>query len=258
VIQGNVESQFIYATLLPVDMVPFGILRFRPIVLPLLPHGGHFELLRPDDARQHGYVHLARWTEQVEAEWTRRRSAKLKDTDALAWLDYRKKLTQQSPGSELWAVYAKSGTHVCACVVTRVTVEQSICSGLRPAGFIVDHAVYSLELSDGSESRYLASVLNAPSVDLRIKAAQAKGLWGAREVHKKVLDLPIPRFDSESKAHLRLAEIGQDCADRVEQWIASGGPGTTTSIGVLRRRVREMLEAELAEIDSIVGPMLGI
>jgi hypothetical protein len=112
-------------------------------------------------------------------------------------------------------------------------------------------------LSSDEEARYVVSVLNAPVVNQRIKAAQARGLWGAREIHKKVLDLPIPRFDPGSPDHLRLAEIGRVCAARVEEWIASGGQGTATSIGVLRRRVREMLGEELAEIDSITRPMLG-
>jgi hypothetical protein len=108
------------------------------------------------------------------------------------------------------------------------------------------------------EADYLVSVLNAPVVNQRIKAAQARGLWGARHVHKKVLDLPIPRFDPGSKDHMALAEIGESCTQRVRKWIASGGPGTTRSTGVLRRRVREMLEEELAEIDDIVKPMLDL
>jgi hypothetical protein len=105
---------------------------------------------------------------------------------------------------------------------------------------------------------YLASWLNAPAVDAAIKASQARGLWGARHVCKKVLDLPIPKFDAESEPHRRLADIAETCAGRVNQWIAAGGPGQTRSIGLLRNRVRQMLKEELAEIDSIVKPMLGI
>ena len=76
--------------------------------------------------------------------------------------------------------------------------------------------------------------------------------------HKKVLDIPIPKFDEESKQHHRLAEIADGCAGRVQKWIDSGGPGEIRSIGLLRSRVREMLREELAEIDGIVKPMLGL
>jgi hypothetical protein len=123
---------------------------------------------------------------------------------------------------------------------------------------VVDHTVYCLEPANAGEASYLLSVLNAPIVDARIKDAQARGLWGARHVHKKVLDLPIPRFDPESPQHTELAEIGETCARRVQEWIDSGGSGTTKSTGVLRRRVREMLADELAEIDGIVKPLLGL
>jgi hypothetical protein len=86
-IQGMVESRFMYAVLLPADMVPFGALRFRPVILPALTGEGGPDLLRPGDAHRQGYIHLARWLEQVEAEWTKRRSGKLRDINAIAWLD---------------------------------------------------------------------------------------------------------------------------------------------------------------------------
>jgi hypothetical protein len=194
----------------------------------------------------------------VEAEWAKRRSGKLKDIDAIAWLDYRRKLTKQHAEAEFRVVYATSGTHVCAC---SVSLESALAPGSRnlgAQGLIVDYTTYSLETPRAEESRFLTSVLNAPVVDAAIKAGQAGGLWGARHVCKKVLDLPIPKFDAGAKDHMLLVEMGERCADRVERWIASGGPGTTKSAGILRRRVREMLEDELAEIDNIVGPMLGL
>jgi hypothetical protein len=58
--------------------------------------------------------------------------------------------------------------------------------------------------------------------------------------------------------HGRLAELGAACAERVAAWIRSGGPREVRSIGLLRRRVREMLREELTEIDSIVKPILGL
>lgn len=258
IIQGPVESKFIYATLLPVDMVPFGALRFRPVVVPALIRDDKLNLLGPDEARREGYVHLAKWLEQVEAEWAERRSEKLKETDSLAWLDYRRKLTRQNPGAGTWALYAKSGMHLCATALRKPVVMSSTRTDVKPMGFVVDHTVYSLECAEGPGAEYIVSVLNAPAVNQRIKAVQARGLWGACDIHKKVLDLPIPKFDPELEDHRRLAEIGAACAGRVEAWIASGGPGDTKSIGVLRGRVHELLEDELAEIDSLVKPMLGL
>jgi methylase of polypeptide subunit release factors len=258
VIQGNVESRFIFATLLPVDMVPFGAIRFRPVVLPVIIEQGIYRLLSAGELRAGGFMHLAKWTETAEREWTARRGEKAKNMTMLQRLDYAGGIHQQAAKTQFWVAYAKSGTHVCACLVEKEAIVNLDFRGMKYQSFVVDHTLYSLELSDADEGRFLVSVLNAPVVDQRIKAAQARGLWGARDVHKKVLDLPIPKFDPQSDRHGRLAEIGETCADRVKEWIDSGGPGATRSIGVLRGRVREMLEEELAEIDAIVKPMLGL
>ncbi len=258
VIEGPVESRFIYATLLPVDMIPFGTLRLRPIVLPAIRKQDYFMLLTSEQARSSGYMHLAQWLDKVEGEWKKRGGAKAKRINSIGWLDYRKKLSQQNPNASIWVIYATSGTHVCACVITKKDLHKTPGHGLSPCGMAVDYTTYFMECEENNQSFYLSSVLNAPSVNVALKPAQAKGLWGARHICKKVLDLPIPRFDPKRKEHLRLAEIGEACAKRVEQWVASGGPGQIKSIGLLRQKVRQMLSGELAEIDSIVKPMLGL
>jgi hypothetical protein len=103
---------------------------------------------------------------------------------------------------------------------------------------------------------YLAAILNAPLIDRLIKPMQARGLWGPRHICKKVLELPIPRFDPSKEAHLKLAELGRACTQKVADWLGAGGPGKVRSIGKLRSMVREMLAEELGEIDELVEPML--
>ena len=258
VIEGNVESQFIYATLLPADMLPFGFQRLQPVVLPVVIKWGDYRLRDADWARQEGFVHLADWLEKVQKEWLKHGGAKAKKISAIKWLDYRKKLTCQDPKVRFRVLYATSGTYVCACAVDSKKMKKDFLSGLEAQGFVADTKTYYFNADSYENACYLVSILNAPAVDRAIKPTQSRGLWGARDVHKKVLDLPIPNFDAEKKEHVRLAEIGAACAKRVKKWIASGGPGKVTSIGVLRQRVRDVLKAELAEIDSILKPMLGL
>ena len=85
---------------------------------------------------------------------------------------------------------------------------------------------------------------------------QSRGLWGPRDIHKKVLELPIPRFKSDIPSHQRLAEIGEHCTQKVKDWLAAGGPGQVKSIGRLRGMVRQFLKDELAEIDGLVQQIL--
>ena len=87
---------------------------------------------------------------------------------------------------------------------------------------------------------------------------QARGLWGARHIHKKVLELPIPKFDPEDPNHTRLAEIGEVCHEKVNQWIENKGMGKVKSIGKMRTMVREMLANELQKIDEIVREIIMI
>jgi SAM-dependent methyltransferase len=258
VIEETVESRFIFATLMPEDMVPFGVLRFRPIVLPVERSRDGIKLLIADQARSNGFVHLAEWIDKVQAEWIQRGGRKAKEIDAIGWLNYRNKLSQQDEHEQYKIIYATSGTHICACTVSVDDISKALTTILTPKDFFVDCTTYYLASPSRLESHYLSAILNTPCVNKTIKDMQAKGLWGARHIHKKVLDLPIPRFNEKSKQHHRLAEIGEGCAEKVRKWIESGGPGNIKSIGVLRRRVRELLSRELAEIDSIVKPMLGL
>jgi hypothetical protein len=103
----------------------------------------------------------------------------------------------------------------------------------------------------------LAAVLNAPVIDQLIKPMQSRGLWGPRDIHKKVLELPIPKFNPENASHCRLAELGEACSAKVKGWLAGGGAGDIKNIGKLRSMVREMLADELQEIDEQVRQILG-
>ena len=258
VIEGNMESQFIYATLLPADMLPFGFQRLQPVVLPVIVKFGDYRLRDADWARQEGFVHLADWLDKVQREWRKRGGTKTKKTTAIQWLDYRKKLTCQDPKVRFRVLYGTSGTHVCACVVDTREMKKNFPSGLEARGFVADTKTYYFNAESWEHACYLVSVLNAQALDRAIKPTQSRGLWGARDVHTKVLDLPIPKFDPDKKVHVRLAEIGEACAKRVKKWGDSGGPGQVKSIGRLRGNVRELLKAELADIDAIVKPLLGL
>lgn len=86
---------------------------------------------------------------------------------------------------------------------------------------------------------------------------QARGLFGLHDIHKKVLELPIPQFDATYLTHIRLAELGEACSSTVKKWLEGGGAGNIRSIGRLRGMVRELLKDELNEIDKLVKEILG-
>ncbi len=258
VIEGVVEKRFIYRTLLSADLLPFGYIRLREVVLPAAIRGGELRIINSEEARREGFIHLGTWIERAQNEWTKRRGERAENMSCLDRLNYQRLLVAQKPEARYRIMYASSGTNVCACVVCRKDVVNVGMKGTYLTGFIADYKTYYLELIRPKEAQYLASILNAPIVNTAIKGAQSRGLWGARDICKKILDLPIPIFNEKSDEHLQLAEIGMVCADRVKKWIDADGPGNIRSIGVLRRNVRELLSKELVKIDSIVKPMMGL
>ncbi|MGQ9627482.1 MAG: N-6 DNA methylase [Anaerolineae bacterium] len=256
--KGPVESRFLYATLLSTDLLPFGHLDYRLVVLPIEPEGDHYRLLDAEEARKRGFMYLTYWLERVEGEWKRLRGTKAERMSALEWLDYRRKLTAQNPQAKYRVIYNTSGTYLTAAIVENEPIEFEINGQkIKAQGFLADCVTYYLETSNPNETYYLSAILNAPNVDTLIKPMQARGLWGPRHICKKVLELPIPRFDASNPPHQRLAELGEECAGKVEGWLESGGPGKVKSIGRLRGMVREMLREELEEIDSLVEKILN-
>ena len=258
VLEGRVESEFLYATLLSTDLLPFAHLDYRLVVLPIEPSEEGYSLVTSEDARKRGFLNLSRWLEEAQEEWEQRRGKKAEEIDAVGWLDYRRKLTSQDPQTKYRVLYPMSATYLCACVVEDEPIEVEIGEQVVEAkGFVADYKSFYLETQDQKEALYLMAVLNAPIIDRLIKPMQTRGQWGPRDICKKVLELPIPQFDSSKKEHVRLAELGKTRSEKVAQWLASGGPGKTRSIGRLRAMVREMLEEELNEIDDLTREVLG-
>ena len=185
--------------------------------------------------------------------------AKAENLSALECLDYRKKLTSQKPGATYWITYIKSGTNLTAALVENRPIEFAINGQEIPVqGFVAENVTFYMETSDQEEAAYLVGVLNSPTIDQMIKPMQSRGLWGPRDIHKKVLELPIPQFEAEDPQHQRLAALGEQCTQKVHSWLSQGGPGKVTSIGRLRHVVRLMLKKELEKIDGMVKEILKV
>jgi len=257
VMTGNVESRYLYATLLSTDLLPFGHLDYRLVVLPIEPVENRYRMINAAEARKRQYIHLAQWLEKVEEEWSKRRGLKAEVMSAVEWLDYRNKISSQNPKTKFRVLYNSSGTFLCSCLIENKKIEFDIFGqNIQTNGILADYKTYFFEINDHKEALYLSAVLNAPVIDKLIKPMQTRGLWGPRDICKKVLELPIPKYNTSNPVHLSLAELSETCTQKVAQWVKSEGTGTSKSIGVLRRKVREMLSKELNEIDELVKKIL--
>lgn len=258
-LQGSVEAEFLFATLLSDDLLPFG---WRQLSLVVLPLSGR-KLLSADDAIRQGKAGLADWLRKADAIWRKHRKSQ---EELLNYLNWQGKLTAQSPTGVYKLLYNTSGTHLCACVVDARDVSGWQVYDLPVQGFVADTKTYWLETKDENEAHYLCAVLNAPCMDELIKPFQSKGAFGAqrgkgeRDIHRRPFEvLPIPLFSRRDERHQRLAELSQVCHEKVAQFVAGAdGKTLTQPIGRLRQQVREMLANELSHINRLVTELLGL
>lgn len=254
---GNVESEFLYASLLSADLLPFGHFGYRLLVLPLESKEDHYKLIDAKEARGRGFLNLAEWLEEAERVWAKLRGAKAEQMSIYERLNRVRGLTMQNPQAKYRVIYNHSGTFMTAAVIPNEPVNFEIDGqSVSTCGYIVDVKTYFSELDDEREAFFLTAVLNAPVIDELIKPMQSRGLFGPRDIHKKPLELPIPQFDARNPMHQQLAKLGEQCSTTVEAWRAGGGAGASKNIGRLRSAVRVMLNDELQEIDALVKTIL--
>ena len=250
-ISGEVEAGFLYATLLGKHLLPFGYTRLDLVVLPIEISEMGVRMLNSQTALHSGYSGLYNWLSQVENLWDAKKKKTVKE-NIYQWLDYRRKLLSQHSSGCYNVLSGKCGTHIASCVVD-TTAGRLEAESRSTNGFFNDTGIFFHQTKELTEAHYLCALLNSKYVDEAIKLYQPKGAWGEREIQRRPFEvLPIPEFDAKDKTHLGLAELSQGCHQKVAQLALEG-----KSIGFLRNKVREVLMAELDEIDQLVKSILS-
>ncbi len=255
-LKGNIESDFLYATLLSTDIVPFGHLDFRVVVLPLLPSGKHFQILSSNEAREQGFLNLANWLDKAQSEWEERRREKAERMDIYQRLDYVRGITGQNRLAKYKVLYPASATYLCSCVVKDKPISfEVVGQTIKMQSFVPDIGAYFYETDSEKEACYLVAAFNSSIIDELLKPMQSRGLWGPRSIHKKVLEIPIPQYNPSDENHRTLFQLGGQCTQKVEQLLPQ--LPKSRSIGHIRRLIKAELKEERKQIDEIVKQTLG-
>ncbi|MHA1251644.1 MAG: Eco57I restriction-modification methylase domain-containing protein, partial [Candidatus Helarchaeota archaeon] len=184
-IEGEVESDFLYSTILGINLFPFTY-TLTPVILPIKPIGDKYEIIEAKIAADE-YPLLANWLQKVEKYWNELKKSSQK-TSIYFWLNYNNKLTRQNPNYKFKILYITAATNLASCVVN----IKDILGPYR--GFIADTGTYYFETNNKMEAYYLTAILNAPTINKLIKQFQTPGKFGKRNIHKKVLELNIPQI----------------------------------------------------------------
>ncbi len=255
-IEGRVENNFLYQVITGSEIVPFTNTNLPLCVLPIEPSGGLFRIITSEEAGARGFSHLKKWLQQVERVWAEKRGEKANKVSIYKWLDWASKLSKQSSKTKFKVIYNAAGTYLVSCVLEngpRVAHIDGI--NLKISGVVAEHKAYFYDTDDEEDALYVCSFLNAPIIDKLIKPMQSRGLWGERDIEKKVLELPIPKFNPENLAHRSLVGLARRCRSRVNSKLPELAKGLT-GIGRIRQLVKEELEPEIEEIDNVVRRIL--
>lgn len=254
-VEGPVECEFLYASMLGADLLPFGWLRLRLVVLPaLIGPSGSPVTVTGEEAWKRGCPGAGEWLGRAQEIWEKgkkpRSLAAVQD-----WVDYRRKLSAQKPAARHRVLYNRAGTYLACCVVGAPLNLPVARAHVAVGGFVADTDTFWYTAQSDVEAHYLCGVLNSALVDAAIKPYQTRGQWGQRDIRLRPFEvLPIPLFSEEDRRHLSLAEISQECHRKVAEIV----PQLKGPIGRARSQVRAALQTEIVEIDSLVADMLGL
>ena len=160
-------------------------------------------------------------------------------------MNWQNKLTDQNLNAPYLVLYNSSAKDANSTIVKRSEIDLE---------FIVESVTYVLSTHNLDEAFYLTAILNSSVPNELMKDFQAKGLFGARHVHKKILDVYFPRFSVSDERHLALARLSEQAHTRAKEFLQTAQP---MNLGRLRLAVKSHLKDEMTAIDEIVGEMLA-
>ncbi len=252
---GRIESQYVFRTALSKSILPFNLYKPDLVVLPIEIKENKkiktIHILSPDEIMREGNLKASKWFRDCENIWNVQKTEKSKSMSANDRINFQRGLTDQNLNAKYLVLYNASAKDANATVLVRTNLDLE---------FFVESVAYVLYTNDENEAYYLASILNSTAPNEMMKDFQAKGLFGARHVHKKILDVYFPKYDSVSKTHNQLAALSKACHAKASQFVKDNPPQQVLSamhLGRLRVAIKKHLHKEMVEIDVLVGKVVG-
>lgn len=235
-LEGTVESEFVFPTVLGEHIIPFRLQPLDQFVVPVTQTGN---VLNADGDRITAYPGLTEWMREADARWLEHRSS-LKMT-LVDQINHMQKLTQQMPPAPLRVVYGKSGMHLTAAL-------------LDDPRALVENTAYWCAVNSPAEGRFLVGILNAPITTELVRPLMSYGK-DERDIHMHVWRLPIPLYDASNDLHLEIARLSGELADEISELEFSSDYFVT-----IRKQVRAHITNSPTgrELNQLVGQLLDV
>jgi len=253
-LSGQVESKFIFRTAISKSVLPFYLHNPALITLPITIEKEtdglkRIKLYTSEQLMKAGELKAWRWFENAENIWDACKTEKSKNM-YLDRLNFYSKLTDQNLNARYLVLYTASAKDAHALVFDRQSIDFE---------FLVDCKTYVYFTDNKQEADYLSAILNSSIPSKQIKDFQTRGLFGPRDIHKKILDVYFPEFNDHNKLHLQLSELGKLCAEKAKTFVENNHPQNNLSahsLGKLRVEIKNHLSQELSETDKIVEKIM--
>ncbi|MDN3588068.1 N-6 DNA methylase [Pedobacter aquatilis] len=252
---GKIESNFIFRTALAKSILPFALYKPDLVALPITVETGDdnikkIKLYSAARLLQEGYSDAAKWFQHTENTWKIHRTEKNGKITSEDYLNWQNKLVDQNLNEPYLVLYNASAKDANATVVKRAELDLD---------FIVESKGYFLTTGNLNEAFYLTAILNSTTPNLMMKDFQTKGLFGARDVHKRILDIYYPVFDENDAKHSRISELSKLAHEIVSTFLE--GIDKTKKVeglqlGRIRLDIKEHLSQEMKEIDKLVRQII--
>jgi type I restriction-modification system DNA methylase subunit len=250
-LDGRVHSQYLFRTALAKSIVPFVLVNPPLVLLPIeLENKGGLSKIKLRDHKEMfaaGDVDSATWFAQASQYWEKNKTgnASASGMTLLKRLDFQRGLTEQNLNDRYVVIFNRSAQDGNACVVDRSELDLL---------FIVDFAAYCFTTTIPDEAHFVCAFLNSGYTNTKIKEFQSRGLFGARDVTKKILDVPFPKFNRQNDDHISLAALSLAAAKASEIIVGNGAPLDLEprALGRLRRTIRLQLKSHFEGIDKLV------
>lgn len=197
---GTVESQFVWPTVLGEHILQFRLRDRDTFLLPLTRPG---DVLASDGDRISAYPGLYTWMRTAAGLWKDHGESSLSLDEQI---DHMRKLTQQVPVPPVRVVYAASGMHLSAALVT-------------DSRAVIEHGAYWAAVSSENEGHYLVGILNTPTLTELVRPLMSYGK-DERHIDKAVWRLPIPAYEYDNPLHCAIIDTTKELTDELasKQW----------------------------------------
>ena len=162
-------------------------------------------------------------------------------------LNYSKNLTRQRFSDRYIVVYTASSKDANSAVIDRQALDFN---------FVAESKTYIYTSNSSEEAHYICAFLNSNYANTTIKDFQTMGLFGPRDIHKKILDVSLPRFEVSNPDHLLLSKLSIECHSRSQEYcekIKLESHFSPVKLGIARLNIRGYLKKELNQIDNLLS-----